>query len=145
MVKNPCMTNILLKKLLTISISTSAGLVLFTVPAFAHVIVKPSQVGIASEQIFTVGVPSEKNIPTVGIRLLIPSGITTVIPKSKPGWTIEIKKDKKTSEITETDWTGGTIQPDQRDEFIFQAQSPATPTALKWKAYQAYQDSNTVA
>ena len=44
----------------------------------------------------------------------------------------------------EIDWTGGSIPAGERDEFNFQAQVPATPTTLDWKAYQTYSDGSIV-
>ena len=83
--------------------------------ASAHVVVKPLRVGIASFQTFDTSVPSEKDIPTVSLRLIIPSGLSYVTPTVKPGWKIDIKKEGDAAkEIT---WSGGVIPPDQRDDF----------------------------
>lgn len=111
---------------------------LFATPAFAHVVVKPSLVGVASFQTFTMGVPNEKDSPTVAIRLMIPQGLQYVSPNVKPGWTISVKRN-------EIDWTGGSIPPGQRDDFYFNAQVPPTETTLKWDVYQVYKDGETVA
>jgi len=113
-------------------------------PALAHVIVYPSVVGIAKEQIFDMSVPTEKDNPTIGIKLMIPAWIHgDVVPNIKPGWTINVVKQGDT--VAEIDWTGGTIPPGQRDDFYFQAQAPASEVTLKWKAYQTYQDGSVVA
>lgn len=127
----------------------SSGLLLLlfvAVPAFAHVVVKPDTVGVAAWQTFTVGVPSEKDNPTVGLRLVIPDGLAHVSPNVKPGWTITMKKSGSGEDatVTEIDWTGGSIPAGQRDDFLFSAQVPANETTLKWKAYQAYQDGTVV-
>jgi uncharacterized protein YcnI len=111
--------------------------------ASAHVVVQPAQVGVASFQVFSVNVPAEKAVPTVSLRLLIPSGLDEVIPTVKNGWTISTKLDKNGA-VNEIDWTGGSIPPNFRDEFTFSAQVPAQPTELKWKAYQTYQNGAVV-
>ena len=126
-----------------ISVSLTSLIILQGV-ASAHVVVQPSQVGIASFQIFTVNVPTEKDNPTVALKLLIPSGLDEVIPTVKSGWQINTKSNSK-GDITEIDWTGGSIPPNLRDDFTFSAQVPASPTELKWKAYQTYQDGSVVA
>ncbi len=118
-------------------------LFLFVTPVFAHVIVTPKQVGIAKEQVFTVSVPTEKDTPTVALKLLIPKGVTDVMPNAKPDWTIHTVKNGDS--VTEIDWTEGSIPSGQRDEFYFQAQVPPTPTTLQWKAYQTYQDGTVIA
>ena len=132
----------MIKKISAIGISI-ASLFVIAVPAFAHVIVYPHQVGIAAIQVFDVSVPTEKDNPTVGIKLLMPSGLQEVIPNAKVGWTINIKKNA--DNVTEIDWTGGSIPPEERDDFYFSAQVPPKDTTLKWKVYQTYQDGSVVA
>jgi uncharacterized protein YcnI len=114
--------------------------------AFAHVVVKPNQAGIGAFQTFSVGVPVEKDSPTVGLRLVIPAGLNYVSPNVKPGWTIESKKtgEGEDAKVTEINWTGGTIPSGQRDDFVFSAQVPAQETTLQWKAYQTYEDGTVV-
>lgn len=111
-------------------------------PIFAHVVVQPSTVGIATFQTFTMAVPTERDIPTVGLKLLIPSGLHEVTPTVKAGWTITVTKND--SGVTEIDWTDGQIPPEQRDEFSFNAQVPSDPTTITWKAYQTYSDGSVV-
>lgn len=110
--------------------------------ASAHVVVKPSQVGVAEFQTFTVSVPSEKDMPTTSLRLLIPSGVDNVTPTVKPGWKITTQKNK--GQVSEIDWNGGSIPAGFRDDFTFSAQAPANATEIHWKAYQTYSDSSVV-
>jgi len=123
------------------------SLALFITNVYAHVAVKPSTVGIASLQTFTIGVPNEKEIPTIAVKILIPNGLGEVSPTVKPGWKIEVKKDsdKSDAKVTEISWTEGNIPPEQRNDFSFSAQAPANETTLTWKAYQIYQDGTVVA
>lgn len=115
--------------------------------ASAHVVVRPSEAGISSFQTFVVGVPTEKDIPTVGLQLVMPPGLSEVSPTVKSGWKVDVKKDgtDEDANVTEIDWTGGTIPPGERDEFSFSAQVPSSETTLMWKAYQTYQDGTVVA
>ncbi|HSW96449.1 MAG TPA: YcnI family protein [Candidatus Saccharimonadales bacterium] len=134
-----------MKKILGVLIS-GISILLFAAPAFAHVVVTPKQVGIAAWQEFSMSVPSEKDNPTIGIKLLIPNGLKNVSPNVKPGWTInEVKNGSgEGAMVTEIDWGGGSIPPGQRDDFLFQAQVPTKETTLKWKAVQTYQDGSTM-
>ncbi len=128
-------------------VATAGLILLFSAgKAEAHVTVKPNQVGAASFQTFSVGVPSEKDIPTVGLRLVIPEGLKSVTPNVKPGWKIDEKKEGEGEEATviEISWSEGSIPAGQRDDFVFSAQVPATSGSLKWKAYQTYQDGTVV-
>src|SRR4051812_46020865 len=106
--------------------------------ASAHVVVKPAEVEPAAFQAFAVGVPNEKAMPTVKVRLLVPEGVKYVTPNVKPGWTIEVVKDGQGEEakVREIVWSGGEVPAGQRDDFAFSLQAPAKAGTLQWKAYQ---------
>lgn len=114
--------------------------------ASAHVVVKPASVGVGAYQTFTIGVPVEKDMPTTGMRLVIPEGLKSVTPNVKPGWTINVKKEGEgeNAKVTEIDWTGGSIPAGQRDDFLFSAQAPSSEGEVHWKAYQTYADGSIV-
>ncbi|MBL8015605.1 MAG: YcnI family protein [Candidatus Doudnabacteria bacterium] len=113
----------------------------------AHVVVSPGEVGVGVRQNFAVGVPNEKDIPTVAVRLVIPEGLESVTPNVKPGWQIEVIKsgDVEDAKVTEIIWRGGEVGDGLRDEFIFRAKVPTSETTLVWKAYQTYSDGTVVA
>lgn len=115
--------------------------------ASAHVVVKPTQVEPAAFQAFSVGVPNERESPTVKVRLAIPDGVKYVTPTVKPGWTIETVKEGAGEEavVKEIIWSGGEVPVGQRDDFGFSLQAPAKATTLQWKAYQTYADGTEVA
>ncbi len=115
--------------------------------SLAHVTVKPAQVGVASYQTYIAGVPNEKDVPTTSLRIVVPEGMTSVMPNVKPGWTISTKtvKDGDTEKVSEISWSGGSIPVGQRDEFSFSAKSPAEETSVQWKAYQTYSNGVVVA
>lgn len=124
-----------------------ATLLLVTSTAAAHVVVKPSDALTGSFQTFSMGVPNEKDNPTVSLKLLIPDSLQSVSPTVKPGWTISEDKegqgeDAKVKSIT---WTGGSIPTGQRDDFTFSAKTPDQSADLQWKAYQTYQNGEVVA
>lgn len=114
--------------------------------ASAHVVVKPSEVVTAGYQTFTVGVPNEKDIPTVSVKVIMPENLENATPTQKSGWQIvkEISgngEDAKTASIT---WEGGSIAEGTRDDFTFSAKVPEQTTSLQWKAYQTYADGTVV-
>ncbi len=127
------------------------GLVLFvalgTQQAYAHAVVQPKEVGIGEWKTFSLGVPVEKPVATVGLRLLVPSGLEYVTPTVKFGWVIEVKKDGQgeAARTTEIVWKNGSIPAGQRDDFTFSAKVPSQPGTLEWKVYQQYQDGTEVA
>jgi uncharacterized protein YcnI len=68
--------------------------------------------------------------PTTAVRVQIPEGVIAVKPMPKPGWQIDVVKDKYEhpydyfgSELTEgvrqIAWTGGELRDDFYDEFVF--------------------------
>ncbi len=135
-----------MKKILKIFTGAIVLFVLSVMPAFAHVVVSPASVGVAAFQTFTVGVPNEKDMSIVSLRLIIPDGLKEVSPNVQNGWAIDIKKSGSgdSEKVTEIDWTGGNIPAGQRDDFMFNAQVPATETTLNWKAYQTYENGDVV-
>ena len=114
--------------------------------ASAHVVVKPSSVGVASFQAFGTSVPNEKDVATTSLRLIVPYGLKYVSPTVKPGWTVTSKTSGtgESATVTELDWNGGSIPAGQRDDFTFSAQAPAAPTTLMWKAYQSYANGQVI-
>jgi uncharacterized protein YcnI len=133
----------MLKKLQLITI-LFVGIVTasFSINGFAHAEVLPLEVKPDSTQLFALGIATEREVPTVKVRLALPDGLRDVTPTVKLGWNIEVKKDG--DKATEIQWAGGIIPVNQRDEFSFSAQSPAKEGELKWKVYQTYQDGTEV-
>lgn len=130
-------------------IGMSAGALVFSVAsaASAHVVVKPSDVKTSTYQTFTVSVPTEKDNPTVSIKLQVPEDLASVRPTVKAGWTITTDKQGtgEDSKITTITWTGGRIDAGYRDDFTFSAKAPEHAMDLQWKVHQTYQDGTVVA
>lgn len=116
-------------------------------PASAHVTVTPGEATTASYQTFTISVPNEKTIPTVGVKLLIPETLGSATPTQKAGWQIvkETTGEGDAQTTTSLSWEGGSIADGTRDEFTFSAKLPEKGTELQWKAYQTYSDGTVVA
>jgi uncharacterized protein YcnI len=123
-----------------------AGLILSAHNASAHAVVSPKQANVAAFQTFNLGVPSEKDMSTVSVRLVLPDGLNYATPNVKQGWKIDVKKDGTgdSNHLTEIDWSGGNIPTGQRDEFVFSAQVPSKAGMLQWKVYQTYSDGSVV-
>ncbi len=143
----------MIKKIITI-ISLSLGILISAGPVFAHAVVKPSQAGIGSFTDFSLGVPSEKDVATVGVKLMIPDGINSVSPIVKPGWKVEVVNSTKQGQPDDDGkiapipaaivWTGGSVPAHQKDFFMFSTQVPAKETELDWKIEQTYADGTVV-
>jgi uncharacterized protein YcnI len=135
------------KKVLLASII--AGFVAITLQgtALAHVVVKPAEVQTAAFQTFTVSAPNEKEMPFNTVKVLIPSGMHHVTPTVKQGWRIDTEKtgEGESATVTSITWSGNTVPSGMRDEFSFSAQAPEAETDLQWKAYQTYENGETIA
>lgn len=115
--------------------------------ASAHVTVTPAEALTASRQTFSVNVPNEKDVPTTQIKLVVPSGLTSVMPFQKTGWEITTETTGSGEEVSVTSitWKGGQVNKGMREAFAFGAKAPAKATELQWKAYQTYADGSVVA
>ncbi len=131
-----------MKKIIS-AVSITLSFILPSV-ALAHSTVSPSQTATSKYETFNLSVPTEKEMPTVGIRLLVPDGVDRFTPFVKPGWRINITKDAS-EKVTAVEWTGGSIPAGQKDIFEFTARTAAESTTLVWKAYQTYQGGEVVA
>lgn len=123
--------------------STLVAIVLFAVPASAHVEVKPDASTTGEEETYTIHVPVEKDVPTTKITIKMPAGVEFQQYEPINGWTIRTEKgsDGKVSAIT---WiaSGEGILPDQFQQFTFVAKNPDTAQKISWNAYQYYKDGS---
>jgi uncharacterized protein YcnI len=110
--------------------------------AWAHVVVSPKEVPADSYQVLTVRVPTEKDIPTTGIRVEVPEGFTAAGVRPVPGWESEFEEDGGV--VRAITWSGGEIQPREFQEFAIQAKAPEETGEYSWRAFQTYQDGSVV-
>lgn len=132
-----------MKKTLLVASFIMAMLLVVSGSASAHVAVSPDTGKPAAFETYTFKAPSEKEIPAIGLRLVLPAGFKYDSVGVKPGWKIDtVKKGDTVSEIS---WTGGSVPPEQFDTFQIMGQNPPKPTTLAWKAYQTYADGSVIA
>lgn len=111
--------------------------------ASAHVTVYPKQFVAGSYENFVLRVPSEKEIPTIKVRVEIPAGFTVSRVKPVPGWSYTFTKDAS-GKVTAIEWTGGEITATEYQEFGMSGKAPAEAGKVAWKAYQTYSDGTVV-
>ena len=92
---------------------------------------------------YRLNVPTEKEIATTQIRLVVPAGVVISRFQVTPGFTRTVKKDAN-GLVTEIVWTGR-VAPMEYARFFFQAKNPATAGEVVWKIYQTYSDGSVVA
>jgi uncharacterized protein YcnI len=139
--------------------AASAGLVLFAVPALAHITVTPGSAQAGSTVVLTFHVPNEESkADTVKVDMQIPTDhpIAQLLAEPVPGWTISIKTitlakplvtdDGSFSQaVSEVIWSGGQIAPGQFQSFELSADPlPQGVSSLAFKAIQTYSNGDVV-
>ncbi|GBF04655.1 nuclear export factor GLE1 [Deinococcus aerius] len=97
-----------------------------------------SKVGVS--ETYRLNVPTEKEISTTEIRLVIPAGVTITRFQVTPGFTRTVKTNAA-GLITEVTWRGR-IAPQEYARFYFQARNPDAAGPVSWKIYQTYSDGS---
>ncbi|MGG1572388.1 YcnI family protein [Fictibacillus sp. NRS-1165] len=134
------------KKLTSIVTVCAASLFIFSGSASAHVVVFPQQTMQGTYEKFSVRVPSEKDVPTVKVKVEIPKDVEISRFEPMPGWRYSIEKDS-TGLIKSVTWTaeGKGIAATEFTEFNMQGKVGDKAKKIVWKAYQKYKDGSTVA
>ena len=108
-------------------------------PAVAHVDVLPSEVAQGTAVEFTVRVPTERNLPTTGVRVDFPTQITVYsFAAPPPGWTMKLLRgpDQRFRSVV---YSGGSIPVNGYAQFHMLGTPFESGTAL-WKVRQTYAD-----
>ncbi|MDB5046925.1 MAG: nuclear export factor [Deinococcus sp.] len=113
----------------------------------AHATVK-TEAGLTSSvlgksETYRLNVPTEKEISTTEVRLVIPAGVTVIRFQTMPGFTRTITKNSA-GLVTEVVWKGR-IAPMEFARFLFSASNPEVAATVVWKVYQKYSDGSVVA
>lgn len=113
--------------------------------ASAHVTVQPSQVPANSYQVFTMRVPTEKEIATVEVKLEVPADVNVSRFEPMPDWTYALEKDAD-GKITAVTWKaeGAGLGATEFGQFNFQGKVAENAKELVWKAHQTYADGSVV-
>lgn len=130
---------------LTRTLALAAALLLPVAAAHATVRTEAglteSRVGVS--ETYRLNVPTEKQISTTEVRLVVPAGLTVTRFQTMPGFTRSVTTNDA-GLITEVVWKGR-IAPLEFARFVFNARNPETAGPLAWKVYQTYSDGSVVA
>ncbi|WEK55197.1 MAG: YcnI family protein [Candidatus Cohnella colombiensis] len=113
--------------------------------ASAHVTVQPAEAPANSYQVFTVRVPSEKEIATTIVKVAIPDGVSISRFEPMSDWTYVVEKNSD-NKITSVTWTtkGEGLGATEFGQFRMQGKIAEDATELVWKAYQTYANGEVV-
>lgn len=119
-----------------------AGVLMLVVVAVvsAHVTIGPAESKLGANERYTVRVPTEGQVATVGVDLEVPTGVTVSYVQASGGWTSEIKRDG--TRIVSIAWTVS-IPPAHFGELAFNARNPKEGTAIAWKVTQRFADGTS--
>jgi uncharacterized protein YcnI len=137
----------------------TAGIVLFAIPALAHITVTPGSAQPGSAAVLTFHVPNEEaKADTTRVDMQIPTDhpIAQLLVKPVPGWTISVRTitlakpvvtddGQFTQAVSEVIWSGGQIAPGQFQDFAISADPlPQGVSRLVFKAIQTYSNGDVV-
>lgn len=134
-----------MKTLIRSALTLSAAVLISVAGAHATVRTEgglpESKVGVS--ETYRLNVPTEKEIATTQIRLVVPAGVAVSRFQVTPGFTRTVTKNAD-GLVTEVVWKGR-VAPMEYARFFFQAKNPAAAGELVWKIYQTYSDGSVVA
>src|SRR5437867_2937339 len=117
------------------------GILLLVTTAWGHSDLDPRQSIPNKWETYTLNVPTETEVPTVQVRLLVPRDFEIEMIEHSPLWQITRSRDER-GYIREVTWSGSSIPPQTFAEFKLLVRNPATPGTSLWKIEQSYQDGN---
>lgn len=109
----------------------------------AHAVVYPRTSVPGAYEKYVLRVPNERDVATVRVSLVFPSGVRVVAFAEVPGWVLEIERDRE-GRVRGATWTGA-LPVGRFVEFPFVAVNPDAETRLTWPATQVYADGEEVA
>jgi periplasmic copper chaperone A len=124
-------------------------------PAIAHIVLAVREAPAGSYYKATFRVPHGcDGSPTVAISVELPPGIVVAKPAAKPGWTLEIEKERlarpvvnEGHELTErvrlVRWRGGRLPDDEYDEFSLMVRLPPQQGPLYFPVTQRCEKGET--
>jgi uncharacterized protein YcnI len=117
-------------------LAAMGGALIITASAAAHAEMSPAVALTKHGQLFTLAVPTEKDVPTTGVELTLPDGFSIDSFVPSPGW-------KRTATKTKVSWSGGSVAKDEDAFFQFLASADSAKT-YTFKVRQTYSDGSVV-
>lgn len=116
-----------------------AAMLALAAPAAAHIEVLPAEAERDQAVEFTVRVPTERELPTTGVRIEIPDQVTVYsFAEPPPGWTMRLVRGDD-GRFRSVVYRGGSIGLSRYADFRMLGTPFGSGTAV-WKARQTYAD-----
>ena len=107
--------------------------------AWSHSDLDPRQSIPNKWETYTLNVPTETEVPTVQVRLLVPREFEIELLEHSQVWQITRERDAR-GYIREVTWSGSSIPPQTFAELKLLVRNPTPPATYIWKIEQYYQD-----
>ena len=118
---------------------SAAVLLCASATLMAHVTIGPAESRLGANERYTVRVPTEGQVATVGVDLEVPEGVTVSYILASGGWTSEVKREG--NRIVSISWKVD-VPPSHFAELVFNARNPKEGTAIAWKVKQRFADGS---
>jgi len=117
----------------------AAAALMILVPAIvlAHVTIQPRQSLQGATERYTVRIPTEGGVATIGAELDVPEGVIVEVLQSPSGWTYEVKRAD--DRIVSIVWQAN-IKPGEYLEVGFVARNPRQGSQIVWLLRQRFAD-----
>lgn len=109
--------------------------------ASAHVTVWPRDSRAGAYEKYTVRVPTEGDVATASVEVILPEGAKLVSMGAPAGFTYELRKSGDA--VTSIVWTMK-INPGEFAEFSFMARNPGKAGPIAWRAIQNLVDGSKI-
>jgi uncharacterized protein YcnI len=142
-----------------VAATSTAGVLLFAIPALAHITITPGSAQQGSAGELTFHVPNEEAsayTTRVDVQIPIDHPIAQLLVKPVAGWTISVRTitlakplvtddGQFTQAVSEVIWSGGRIAPGQFQDFSLSADPlPQGVSQVTFKAIQTYSNGDVV-
>ncbi len=117
------------------------GLLLYATLVWGHADLDPRQSIPNKWETYTVNVPTETDVPTVQVRLLVPREFEIEMLGHTQLWQMAKTRDER-GYVKEVTWSGSQIPPQTFGEFKLLIRNPTAPGTYLWKIEQYYEDGS---
>jgi uncharacterized protein YcnI len=118
----------------------SLVLLCVTVGLAAHVTIAPAESKLGASERYTVRVPTEGQVTTVGVDLDVPTGVTVSSVLASAGWKSEVRREG--NRIVAISWKVE-IPAGHFGELVFNARNPKEGADITWKVVQKFSDGTS--
>jgi uncharacterized protein YcnI len=118
-------------------VTVAACLLLMPLAAHAHVSITPRQSMAGATEKYTIRIPTEGKVATVGADIEFPAGVIVETIQAPAGWKYDVKRqdDRITAMSIQAD-----VKPGEFIEVAFVARNPRSGARIVWTLRQRFAD-----